>query len=161
MLLKQTWPLNAKFDIFAPKFVQAGVQEIVEVTHIPIATMDQSDLEFTVPADSEFCIDSDIYIFVSGQVVSTDGKALDSTDHTSVTNNFLHSLFSQCSVTLNGTPITQSTQNYGYHSMLETLLSYGLDASSTHFTNLFGYTNNGNFLPAEPLATNPAYVGTC
>jgi hypothetical protein len=31
--------VNAEFDIFAPMVVKAGVQEIVEVTYKPIATM--------------------------------------------------------------------------------------------------------------------------
>jgi hypothetical protein len=85
----------AEFDVFAPKVLQAGVQEVVKVSYKPIATTDQSDLEFTIPADSDFSIDSDIHIFVSGQLVSADRRALDSTDHTSVMNNLLHSLFSQ------------------------------------------------------------------
>jgi hypothetical protein len=123
--------INAEFDLFAPKVVQSGVQEILEVTYKPIATNDQSDLELNAPTDSDYYIDSDIHIFVTGQLVFADGKALDSTDHTGVTNNLLYSLFSQCSVTLNGTPITQSTQNYSYRAMLETLLTYGIDASNT------------------------------
>jgi hypothetical protein len=40
--------------------------------------------------------------------------------------------------------------------MLGTLLSYGLDASSTHLTNSFWYRDSGNLLPTDPLATNPA-----
>jgi hypothetical protein len=132
------------------------VQEFVESTYKPIATIHQSDLEFTIPAETDFYVDPNIHIFVSGQLVSADGKTLDSTDHTSVINNLLSSLFSQCSVNLNGTPIKQSTQNYGYRAMLETLLGYGLDASSTHLTNSFWYRESGNFLPADPLATNRA-----
>jgi hypothetical protein len=89
-------------------------------------------------------------------MVSADGKALDSTDHMIVSNNFLYSLFSQCSVILNGTPITQNTQNKVYRAMLETLRSYGIDASSTHLTNSFWYRDSGNFLPTDSLATNPA-----
>jgi hypothetical protein len=52
--------------------------------------------------------------------------------------------------------ITQSTQTYGYRAMLETLLSYGLDASSAHLTNSLWYRVSGNFFPTDRLATNPA-----
>jgi hypothetical protein len=83
------------------------VQEIVETTYKPIATIDQSDLEFTIPAETDFYVDPNIHIFVSGQLVSADGKVLDSTDHTSVSKNLLLSLFSQWSVTLNGTHNTK------------------------------------------------------
>jgi hypothetical protein len=55
-----------QFDIFETKVVQAGVLEIVDVTYKPIAAIDESDLEFTTPADSEFYIDPDKHIFVSG-----------------------------------------------------------------------------------------------
>jgi hypothetical protein len=58
-LVIQTWPLNAEFDIFAPKLVQVGVYEIVKVTYKPIATIDQSNLRFTIPADTDFYIDPD------------------------------------------------------------------------------------------------------
>jgi hypothetical protein len=105
--------LNAEFDIFWPKVVQAGLQEIIEVTYKPIATIDQSDLEFTIPADIDFYIDPDTHIFVSGvsgQLLSAVGKLLDATDHTAVSNNLLHSLFSQCSATLNGTSYTGYTK---------------------------------------------------
>jgi hypothetical protein len=46
-----------------------------------MAAIDQSDLEFTIPADSDFYIDPDIHIFVSGQLLSANGKPLESTDH--------------------------------------------------------------------------------
>jgi hypothetical protein len=87
--------VNAEFDIFAPKLVQAGVQEIVEVTYKPIAAIDQSDLEFIVPAETDLYVDPNIHIFVSGQLEPADGNTLGSTDHTSVSNNLLHLLFSQ------------------------------------------------------------------
>jgi hypothetical protein len=57
--------VKAEFGIFAPKLVLAGVQEIVEFTYKPIATIHQSDLEFIIPANSDFYIDPEIYIFVS------------------------------------------------------------------------------------------------
>jgi hypothetical protein len=148
--------VNFEFDIFAPKVVQDGVMEVVDVTYKPFANVDQSDLEFTIPADSDFYIDPNFHIYVSGHLVSADGKALDSTDHTAVTNNLFSSLFSQCSMTLNGMPITQSTQNYGHRGTLETLLSYGVDATNTHLTILFWYRDSGNLLPTDPTAANPA-----
>jgi len=61
-----------------------------------------------------------------------DGKDLDATDFTAVTNNLLHSLFSQCSITLNGTTITQSIDLYQYPAYLETLPIYGTDEANSH-----------------------------
>jgi len=50
-------------------------------------------------------------------------------------NLFLHSLFSQVDIQLNGTLITSSTNTYPYRAILETLLSYGEDAKKTHLTS--------------------------
>jgi len=49
-----------------------------------------------------------------------------------VTNNFLHSLFSEDNVTFNGITITQASEHYHYRSYLENLMTYGTDAAATH-----------------------------
>jgi len=71
-----------------------------------------------------------------------------------VTNNFLHSLFSQCSIALNGVTITQATELYNYRSYFETLLTYGTDAAATHLTNAFWYLDDGDLLPSDPKAAH-------
>ena len=48
--------------------------------------------------------------------MKNDGTDLDETDYTAGINNLLHSLFNQCSITLNGTQITQSTEHYSYRA---------------------------------------------
>jgi len=45
--------LSSEFDIFAPKPVQAYIVETTEVTNEPIASVDQSDLEFLMTSDSD------------------------------------------------------------------------------------------------------------
>ena len=70
--------------------------------------MEQSDLEFLIHSDSDTYINLDIKLYLRGKLVSGEGKDLDNTDFTAVTNNFLHSLFSQCNITLNNVRITQS-----------------------------------------------------
>jgi len=62
---------------------------------------------------------------------------LEATDFTAVTNNFPHSLFSQCSSTLNGKTITQTTELYQYCSYLETLLTYDSEAAASYLTNAY------------------------
>jgi len=86
---------------------------------------------------------------------------LDNTNFTAVTNNFLHSLFSQCSVALNGVNITHATALYNYRSYFETLLMYGSDAAATHLTNAFWYLDDGDPLPCDPTAAdakNKAFI---
>jgi len=85
-------------------------------------------------------------------MVSRSGKYVDLTHTSAVTNNILHSLFSQCTVMLNGVPVTQSHDHYIYRAYLETLLTYGSDASTTHLTYSYWYLNTGEMQPCDPTA---------
>ena len=71
-----------------------------------------------------------------------------------MTNNFLQSLFSQCSIVLNGVTITQATKLKNYRSYFETLLTYGSDAAAMHLTNAFWYLDVGDVLPCDPTAAD-------
>jgi hypothetical protein len=101
---------SSEFDIFASKPVQESLLETTEVVYKPTASLDQSDLEFLIPVDNESYIDLDIKLYVRGKLNSKYGMPLDNNHLTSVTNNFFYSLFSQCSVSLNGITMTQATE---------------------------------------------------
>jgi len=45
--------VSSEFDIFARKPVQTSVHETIETVYKPIAPVDQSDLEFLIPADND------------------------------------------------------------------------------------------------------------
>jgi len=115
----------------------------------PIASVDQSDLEFLIPADNETYIDPDLKVYVRGKLTKIYGTALDENDFTLVTNNLLHSLFTQCTVSLNGTTITQSTELYNYRSLLETVLTYGNNAATTHLRNAMWIMDDGNMVARD------------
>jgi hypothetical protein len=133
-------------DIFAHKPIQTSILETVETVYKPIAPVEQSDLEFLIPADSDTYIDLDIKLYMRSKLVSGEGKDLDNKDFTAVTNNFLHSLFSQCNITLNNVPITQSGDLYQYRSYLETILSYGSGAGASHLTKLVLVSRPGRYV---------------
>ena len=84
------------------------LQGTVETVYKPLAPVEQNDLEFLFPGDSDTYIDRDIKLYVRGKMVSSSRKDVDLTDTTAVANNLLHSLFSQCTVMVNGVPFTQS-----------------------------------------------------
>jgi len=85
--------------------------------------------------------------FVTGKLIGADGKDLDASDITKGTNNFLHSLFSQCSISLNGVNITPASELYTYRSYLESLLTYGSDAANSHLTMRTGIWTKGTSWP--------------
>jgi hypothetical protein len=78
---------------------------------------------------------------------------LDEKDYTAGTNNFLHSLFSQCNISLNGVSITPSADNYNHRAYLETILTCGSDAAESHLTNAYWYKDDGNMLTCDPTDT--------
>jgi hypothetical protein len=60
---------------FRTQTLQEVVLETVETTYIPIATIEHSDLEFSIPEHSDSYIDPNIHIYVSGQLLVSDVKA--------------------------------------------------------------------------------------
>ena len=69
--------------------IQTAVQVTVETVYKPLAPVEQNDLEFLIPGDSDTYIDLDIKLYVRGKMVSSSGKDVDLTDTTAVANNLL------------------------------------------------------------------------
>jgi hypothetical protein len=65
------------------------------------------------------------------KITRTDGTDLPDDDNVAPVNNFLHSMFSQVDVSLNGTQISASTNTYAYRAIIETLLSFNSDAKNS------------------------------
>ena len=85
------------FDIFMHRPIQTAVHGTVETVYKPLAPVEQNDLEFSIPGDSDTYIDLDIKLYVRGKMFSSSGKDVDVTDTTAVTNNLLHSVWSMYS----------------------------------------------------------------
>jgi hypothetical protein len=52
--------ISSDFDIIASRPVQASILETTKVAYKPIASVDQSDLEFLITANNDTCIDLNI-----------------------------------------------------------------------------------------------------
>jgi hypothetical protein len=118
--------------------IQTAVQFTGDTVYKTLDPVEQNDLEFLIPGDSDTYIDLHIKLNVRGKMFSSSGKDVDLTDTTAVANNLLHFLFIQCIVILNVVPVTQSPEHYNYRAYLETLLTYGTDAASSMFLTLIG-----------------------
>ena len=68
-------------------------------------------MEFLIPVYDTY-IDLNIHLYIRGKLTNPIGGELDATNYTAVTNNFLHSLSSQCIITLNGVTITPAAELY-------------------------------------------------
>ena len=106
----ETVSVSTEFDIFATRSAQTSNLDTTDTAKIPKAYVDESDLEILIPAHHDTYIDINIHLYICGKLAKADGAELDATDYTAVTNNFLHSLFSQCSITLNVVTITQAAE---------------------------------------------------
>jgi len=78
-------------------------------------------------------------LYVKAKITRANGNNLAAETNTGPVNLFLHSLFSQVDIELNGTLITSSTNTYPYPAMLDTLLSYGEDVKKTQLTSALSY----------------------
>ena len=141
--------VGADFYNFARKPIQSAFEEPIDTIYKPIASVGKSDLEFLIPANSDAYLDLDIKLYEKSQLIKPDVTALDEKDFTPGMNNFVHSLFIQCSISLNGMQITQATELYNYRAYLETLLTYGTDADFSHLTNAYWYLDSGDLLPCD------------
>ena len=115
----------------------------------PIASVDQTDIEFVIPVDSDTYVELDLKLFVKGNLQSEDNADLPDTDYTAVINNLLHYPCSQCTISLNGTQITQATELYPYRGYIETLSTYGNDAANSHLTMPLWLLDEGNMLGGD------------
>jgi len=73
--------ISTEFDLFAPKARQNGCAETIETIHKPIASVDQTDIEFLILAHSDTYIDPNKHLFIRGKLVKTDGTDLAETDY--------------------------------------------------------------------------------
>jgi len=129
--------VGTEFDIFVRKPKQSTTVETSETIYRPIASVDKTDIEFVIPGDSDTYVDLDLKLFVKEKLQTEDKADLPETDYTAVVNNLLHSLFSQCTIYLNGTQITQATELYPYRAYIESHSTYGNDAANSQLTMPF------------------------
>jgi len=70
------------FDIFNRKAVQSAVLETTETIYKPITSVDQTDIEFSIPGDVDTYIDLDLKLYIKGKLTKKDGTNLTATDFT-------------------------------------------------------------------------------
>ena len=58
----------AEFDIFVRKPKQSSTVETNETIYRPIASVDQTDIDFAIPGDSDTYVDLDMKLFVKGKL---------------------------------------------------------------------------------------------
>ena len=99
-------------------------------------------IEFLIPGSGDDYLDfTNTMLHVLAKVTRANGDDLDLADPVGPVNNWLHSLFSQVNVYLNGT--------------LVTLLSYGPDAKNTQLTGQLWHKDTATRMDAVEIADGP------
>ena len=94
-------------------------------------------IEFTINAENSNYIDlANTFLYVCASVTVADGTDLKAPEY-----NFLHMMWSQIDLYLNGSLVTQSNNNYHYPAYIKNLLSFGQDAKSSQLFAVLLYRN--------------------
>jgi len=154
---------KSELDLFSVPPTQTSMEQGSWIEYHPLTTVtDGSPIEFDIGASGEDYIDfANTMLYVRVKVTAADGANLAADSRIAPVNLFLHSLFSQVDISLNGTLITASTNTYPYRAMLETLLSYGEDAKSSQLTSALYYKDKAGQMDAttiEGAHTNSGFL---
>jgi len=121
------------------------------------AVRDGGPIEFEISGSGEDYIDfANTVLYVKAKITANNDANLAADAAVGPTNLFLHSLFSQVDISLNGTLVTPSTNTYPYRAMLETLLSYGEDSKKSQLTSALFYKDTAGRMDAVGFADAPA-----
>jgi len=132
---------KSELDLFSVPPTQTSMEQGNWVEYHPLTTLtDGSPIEFDITGSGEDYVDfANTALYVKAKITAANGDDLADDAAVGPVNLFLHSLFSQVDISLNGTLITASTNTYPYRAMLETLLSYGNDAKTSQLTSAMFY----------------------
>jgi len=132
---------KSELDLFSVPPTQTSMEHGSWIKYHPLTTVtDGSPIEFDVSGSGNDYVDfANTKLHVKAKVTRENGTDLAANAAVGPVNLFLHSLFSQVNISLNGTLITSSTNTYPYRAMIETLRSYGMDAKTSQLTSALYY----------------------
>jgi len=113
---------KSELDLFSVPPTQASMEQRSWVEYHPLTTVTEgSPIEIDISGTGEDFANTMLY--VKAKLTANDSTNLAADAAVGPVNLFLHSLFLQVDISLNGTLITASTNTYPYRAMLETLLT--------------------------------------
>ena len=110
--------VKSELDIFSVPPTQTSIEDGIVVDYHSIASlMDTGPIEFDIPASVEHYLDlAHVYLQLAVKITKNDGSNLEASSAVGPTNLFLHSLFSQVDVQLNGKQVSASSNTYAYRA---------------------------------------------
>ena len=142
--------VKSELDLFSLPATQTSIEHAQWVEHRPVASIGTGGpIEFLLPGSGDDYLDvANTYLLVRARVTKANGNDIDPNTDVGPVNNWMHSLFSQVDVTLNGTLVTPSTNTYPYRAYIETLLSHGAEAKQTQLTSCLWFKDTAGHMDA-------------
>lgn len=153
--------MKSELDVFELPPLQTNVTSVEQVVYNPTTSLNNStSIEFLIPGNGDTYKNlSSIYLRLLLELKPKKAEipaalaATESVKKVGVVNNLLHSLFRQCTVSLNDVQVSQDN-DYHYKAFFQTILNYGNDATSTHLATTgwcLDEQNLDSLLPTENL----------
>ena len=134
---------KSEIDLFSVPPTQQSLERGRWIDYAPLSSVENTDspINFLVTGTDEYIDLSKTILTVTGKIVKDGDSALAGANQANVApvNNFLHSLFKQVDVYLNGKQVTPAMGTYAYRAYIETLLNYDVSAKESQFSSALYY----------------------
>ena len=134
---------KSEIDLFSVPPTQQSLERGRWIDYAPLSSVENLDsaITYLIAGTDEYIDLSKTILTVTGKITAEGGATLTGGNQTSVApvNNFLHSLFKQVDVYLNGKQVTPAMGTYAYRAYIETLLNYDVSAKKSQFTSALYY----------------------
>ena len=134
---------KSEIDLFSVPPTQQSLERGRWIDYAPLSSVENPDsaITYLIAGTDEYVDLSKTILTVKGEITKGDGTTLTGGGQADVApvNNFLHSLFKQVDVYLNGKQVTPAMGTYAYRAYIETLLNYDVSAKKSQFTSALYY----------------------
>ena len=135
---------KSEVDLFSVPPTQQSLERGRWIDYAPLSSVQNPDsaITFLIAGTDEYIDLSKTILTVTGNIMKKDGTtklAGGGQSNVAPVNNFLHSLFRQVDVYLNGKQVTPAMGTYAYRSYIETLLNYDVSAKESQFSSALYY----------------------
>ena len=134
---------KSEIDLFSVPPTQQSLERGRWIDYAPLSSVENpySAITYLIAGTDEYTDLSQTILTVRGEITKGDGTTLTGGGQSNVApvNNFLHSLFKQVDVYLNGKQVTPAMGTYAYRAYIETLLNYDVSAKKSQFTSALYY----------------------
>lgn len=120
--------IRSELSLFDEPPFDVSLSNSFHAEHYPVNSVSDrtSPITFYIQGSDQHYLDfRESRLYVRGKIVHEDGKPMVKADIMAPINNFLHSMFSQCTIWLNETQITPPNMYYAYRAYIDMLLGYG------------------------------------